>query len=57
MIFGSIKHIEEYLFLEERIKECFEYAKSNELVSYEIGRYEIDGERFFVNIVEYTTSK
>lgn len=57
MIFGSIKHLEEYLFLEERIKECFEYAKSNEQVSYEIGRYEIDGERFFVNIVEYTTSK
>ena len=57
MIFGSIKHLEEYLFLEEQIKECFEYAKSNELVSYEIGRYEIDGERFFVNIVEYTTSK
>ncbi len=56
MIFGSIKHLEEYLFLEERIKECFEYVKSNELVSYEIGRYEIDGERFFVNIVEYTTT-
>lgn len=56
MIFGNIDHLEEFPFLEEQIKECFEYAKSNDLASYEKGSHEIDGERLFVNIVEYTTT-
>ena len=56
MIFGNIDHLEEFPFLEEQIKECCEYAKSNDLASYEKGSHEIDGERLFVNIVEYTTT-
>ncbi|MDY3999131.1 MAG: YhcH/YjgK/YiaL family protein [Blautia sp.] len=56
MIFGNIDNLEEFPFLEEQIKECFEYAKSNDLASYEKGSHEIDGERLFVNIVEYTTT-
>lgn len=57
MIFGNIEKLEEYSFLEKEIKECFEYAKSHELVSLEKGSHEIDGERLFVNIVEYTTTQ
>lgn len=57
MIFGNIHNLKEFPFLEEKIKECFEYAKSHNLVSYEEGSHEIDGERLFVNIVEYTTTK
>lgn len=57
MIFGNIHNLKEFPFLEEKIKECFEYAKNHNLVSYEKGSYEIDGERLFVNIVEYTTTK
>lgn len=57
MIFGNIHNLKEVPFLEEKIKECFEYAKNHNLVSYEEGSHEIDGERLFVNIVEYTTTK
>lgn len=57
MIFGNIHNLKEFPFLEEKVKECFEYAKSHNLVSYEEGSHEIDGERLFVNIVEYTTTK
>lgn len=57
MIFGNIHNLKEFPFLEEKVKECFEYAKSHNLVSYEKGSYEIDGEKLFVNIVEYTTTK
>ena len=56
MIFGNINHLEEFSFLEESIKECFSYAKEHDLVSYEKGCHEIDGDRFFVNIVAYTTT-
>lgn len=57
MIFGNVEKLEEYSFLEDAVKECFEYAKSHDLVSYEKGSHEIDGERLFVNIVEYTTTE
>lgn len=56
MIFGNIKNLNEYSYLEEQIKECFEYAKTHDLASYEKGSHVIDGERLFVNIVEYTTT-
>lgn len=57
MIFGNIHNLKEVPFLEEKVKECFEYAKNHNLVFYEEGSHEIDGERLFVNIVEYTTTK
>lgn len=56
MIFGNIQNLGEYPFLEEQIKECFNYAKEHELMSYEKGSHEIDGDRLFVNVVEYTTT-
>lgn len=56
MIFGNIKNLGEYPFLEEQIKECFNYAKEHDLMSYEKGSHEIDGDRLFVNVVEYTTT-
>lgn len=55
MIFGNMQNLEEYAFLEEQVKECFEYAKEHDLASYEKGSHEIDGDRLFVNIVEYDT--
>lgn len=57
MIFGTIEKLDEYSFLEPAVRECFEYAKKHELLSYEPGRYIIDGERLFVNLVEYTTTQ
>ncbi|MDY3005770.1 YhcH/YjgK/YiaL family protein [Anaerococcus porci] len=55
MIFGNIKNLKEYSFLENKILECFEYAKNNDLKTFEKGSYQIDGDRLFVNIVEYET--
>lgn len=56
MIFGNINQLEEFPYLEEAVKECFEYAKNNDILSYEEGCHEIDGDRLFVNVVEYTTT-
>ena len=56
MIFGNIDNLEEFSYLEKQIMECFAYAKSHDLASYEKGSHEIDGDRLFVNIVEYATT-
>ena len=55
MIFGNRKNLQEYNYLEENIKKCFEYAASNNLLDFEKGSYKIDGNNLFVNIVEYET--
>ena len=55
MIFGNLSKLSEYPFLEKEVLKCFEYAASHDLAGFEKGSYEIDGERLFVNIVEYTT--
>ncbi len=31
MIFGNINNLSEFPFLEEQVKECFEYAKTHDL--------------------------
>ncbi len=56
MVFGNIENLEEYTFLEERLKECFKYANTYDLKAFAKGSHVIDGERLFVNIVEYTTT-
>lgn len=56
MIFGNITQLSDYGFLDDQIKECFEYAKQHDLLQYEKGRHEIDGDRLFVNIAEYETT-
>lgn len=56
MIFGSLKQLSDYAFLEDAVKECFSYADSHDLISYEKGRHDIDDERLYVNIAEYTTT-
>lgn len=56
MIFGNIRNLNEYSCLDDRIKECFQYVKEHDLLSYEKGSHEIDGSNLFVNIVEYTTT-
>lgn len=56
MVFGNIRDLNDYGFLEEKIKKCFAYAKENDLMSYEKGSHEIEGDDLFVNIVEYETT-
>ena len=56
MVFGNVKHLEEFSFLDSSVRECLDYFNSHDLASYEKGSHEIDGERLFVNVVEYTTT-
>ncbi|WP_138373543.1 MULTISPECIES: YhcH/YjgK/YiaL family protein [Oscillospiraceae] len=56
MVFGNIRDLKDYGFLEEDILKCFIYAKEHDLLAYEKGSHEIDGEDLFVNIVEYETT-
>lgn len=56
MIFGNIQNLEEYPFLDPQVMECFAYARDHDLLGLEKGSHAIDGERLFVNIVEYTTT-
>lgn len=56
MIFGNMNHTEEFSFLTEEVKACFTYVKEHDLISYEKGSHEINGDNLFVNVVEYTTT-
>ena len=56
MIFANKNDLKDYPFLEEDIKQCFAYAASHNLAELEKGSYPIDGDRLFVNIVEYETT-
>ncbi len=56
MVFGNIHHLERDPGLGEAIKACFAYVESHDLASLDAGRYPIDGERLFVNVVEYETA-
>ena len=56
MIFGNLQNLGEYPFLDAQIRECFAYAEAHDLMGFEKCSHAIDGERLFVNIVEYTTT-
>ena len=56
MIFGNIKNLKEFEFLQEDVLKCLEYTKAHDLLNFEKGSHEIDGDRLFVNIVEYETT-
>ena len=56
MVFGNIRDLKDYSYLETEILKCFEYTKNHDLLSYEKGSYEIDGDNLFLNIVEYETT-
>ena len=57
MVFGNIRDLEDYGFLEEEILKCFAYAEKHDLMSYEKVSHEIQGDHLFVNIVEYETTE
>lgn len=56
MIFGNVRDLKDYAFLEEGIQKAFAYAASHDLLQYEKGSHPIDGDDLFVNIVEYETT-
>ena len=58
MVFGNIRDLKDYSWLEEGVQKAFRYAQdhADELINYEKGRHDIDGEELYVNIVEYETT-
>ncbi|MFI3210160.1 MAG: YhcH/YjgK/YiaL family protein [Peptostreptococcaceae bacterium] len=56
MIFSSLNNFDAYSNIDEKILRCIEFANYNNLKKFECGKYEIDKEDIFVNIVEYETS-
>lgn len=56
MIFGNIRNLQDYGFLEKQILKCFTYMKEHDLMAYEKGGHKIEGDDLFVNIAEYTTT-
>lgn len=56
MIYGNTNHMEAFDYLPKAIRDCFAYLKTHDLRSLEPGRYEIDGDKLFVNLSEYTTT-
>lgn len=56
MVFGNIRDLKDYSYLEEEVLKCFTYASEHDLLSYEKGGHEIEGDDLFVNIVEYETT-
>ena len=56
MIFGNIKNLEEFDYLSDKIKECFEFYKNNDMKKMEKGSHPIKADELFVNIVEYETT-
>ena len=55
MIFGNLKDLESYDYLPELIKKALRHAKDNNVIEYKAGSHEIDGEKLFLNRVNYTT--
>ena len=53
MVFGNIRDLKDFGYLEENVRKCFDYAREHDLLSYEKGSHPIDGDELFVNIVEY----
>ena len=56
MVFGNIRDLKDFGYLEENVRKCFDYAREHDLLSYEKGSHPLDGDELFVNIVEYETT-
>lgn len=56
MIFGNVNQENTFGTLEADVKKCIEYVNTHDLSAYEAGSHVIEGDNFFVNIVEYETT-
>lgn len=59
MIFDLAKNLEFYkgLGVEDRYAKAVEFLTKNDLAALACGKYEIDGQNVYANIMEYTTVK
>lgn len=56
MVFGNIRDLKLFDYLEEDVRTCLEYAAAHDLAALEDGHYPIDGDRIYVNVSSYETT-
>ena len=57
MICGNINITKDYSSINENFVKAFEFLKNNNLKELPLGKHEIEGEKIFVLVQEYTTQK
>ncbi len=55
MLTTSLKLSLKYDYLEERFKKAYEFLENTDLKALPLGRVDIDGDRLFASVQEYTT--
>lgn len=55
MILGNISQFSDFSFLDEKIKACLAYITEHDLKALAPGRYELDGNRMYMNLEEFKT--
>ncbi len=55
MIYDNIKNAQTYANLGPRFRQAFDYLKSTDLASLPVGRIELDGQKMYVMVQEYTS--
>lgn len=56
MIFGHLQHPNSYAFLAEPFQKAITFLHAQNLTELATGRYEIQGEQIFANVMEFTTT-
>lgn len=57
MIVTTSKTIDENFGIEQELRKCYQFIKENDLSELQCGKYIIEGENLYVNIVNYQTKK
>ena len=52
MVFGNVRDLKDYGYLEEEVLKCFADAKEHDLLAFEKGSHEIEGDNQVVKNVE-----
>ena len=55
MIYDNIKNAQTYANLGPRFRQAFDYLKSTDLTALPVGRIEVDGQKMYVMVQEYTS--
>lgn len=57
MVFGDIRNLKDFPYLEEDVRACLDYAAAHDLAALADGSYPIDGDRVYFNINSYETTQ
>lgn len=55
VIFDTLNHADAYRHLAPGFDLAFDFLRSGKVKNCELGRHELDGDRVFINVQEYTT--